>query len=160
MNKVIDSFLLASSILLLSTTGIQAQQQDGMESVKAANQAFYELISKEDMAGFETLWAHAPYVRAIHPVSQQVEKGWETVRATFQDIFDRYDNISVTMPEPQVRVGDKIAWVTGEELMSANDHSSGEAFSVTLLGTNVFEKAGDRWLMVHHHVSVAATPGK
>lgn len=158
MKSAIHSFWLSIGILLLGTSSIQAQDQEDEAQVAAANQAFYESISQEDMTWFETLWAHEPYVRAVHPVSLEVEKGWETVRGTFQNVFDWYDNIDVSMPEPQIRLGDRIAWVTGEEAMSAQHHDSGEAFSVTLLGTNVFEKVGERWLMVHHHVSKAATP--
>ena len=63
------------------------------------------------------------------------------------------------MPEPHLRVGDDVAWVTGEELFRAR-RSSGEAVEAALLATSVFEKSGDMWLMVHHHVSVAAPPPK
>jgi len=48
--------------------------------------------------------------------------------------------------------------VTGEEEFRAVRASSGEEISVTLLGTNVFEKMDGQWLLVHHHVSVAAKP--
>ena len=158
MKHVISSFLPIVCIALLSITGVEAQQQSDIESVRAANEAFYEFVSKEDMAQFETLWVHEPYARAIHPVSQQVEKGWKTVQSTFQDIFNRYDNLHSAMPNPQIRIGEKMAWVTGEEEFRATAVSSGEELSATLLGTNVFEKVGERWLLVHHHVSVAATP--
>jgi hypothetical protein len=33
---------------------------------------------------------------------------------------------------------------------------NGESFAFTALGTNVYEKRRDRWLIVHHHASKAA----
>lgn len=111
-------------------------------------------------AGIDALWVHESRVRAIHPLSRQVEKGWETVRSTFQDIVDRYDDLHSAMPAPQIRPSEQMAWVTGEEEFRATIASSGEKISATLLGTSVFEKVGNRWLMVHHHVSVAAAPDR
>lgn len=164
MSKARYSFLPITFVSLLVASGTEARQQgdtDGdMEDLRVANEAFYDSISGEDMARIDALWSHEPHVRAIHPVSLQVEKGWETVRSTFQDIVDRYDDIHSAMPVPQIRLGEKVAWVTGEEEFRATSVSSGQEISVTLLGTNVFEKVEDRWLMVHHHVSVAATPDK
>ena len=32
----------------------------------------------------------------------------------------------------------------------------GEPFEFTALGTNIYEKRGDKWLVVHHHASKAA----
>ena len=158
MKIALGSFLSIVCILVLGITSLEAQQQSDIEMVRAANKAFYKFISGENVAQFDKLWAHEPYVRAIHPVSPQVEKGWETVRAGFMAIFERYDNIHSAMPEPQIRVGDNVAWVTGEEEFRAVRASSGEEISVTLLGTNVFEKMDGQWLLVHHHVSVAAKP--
>ena len=75
----------------------------------------------------------------------------------WQKLFERFPEIEAGMPEPHLRVGDDVAWVTGEELFRAR-RSSGEAVEVALLATSVFEKSGNKWLMVYHHVSVAAPP--
>jgi ketosteroid isomerase-like protein len=123
------------------------------QRVHAANQAFYAAASARDMAQMDVVWAHEPYVRAIHPTNVHIDTGWEAVRAGFQTLFERYAEISVSMPQPHLRVGDTVAWVTGEEQFKAR-RSSGETVSATLMGTNVFEKSAGDWLMVHHHVSV------
>jgi ketosteroid isomerase-like protein len=107
----------------------------------------------------EAVWAHEPYVRTIHPTNRHVDAGWQAVRLGWQKLFGAFTEIEVRMPEPHLRVGDELAWVTGEETFRAR-RSSGEEVAATLLATSVFEKSGDRWLMVHHHVSVAAPPPK
>ena len=70
---------------------------------------------------------------------------------SWQNLFEGFIEISASMPEPDVRVGDKIAWVTAEEQFLGR-RSSGEEVSATLLGTSVFRARVGRWLMVHHHV--------
>jgi ketosteroid isomerase-like protein len=159
MYRIIGTLVLATGIALLGSR-VSAQQDGDLEGVKAANRAFdafYDAVSARDLAQMDAVWAHESYVRAIHPTSASVDAGWQMVRAGFQNLFEGFAEISVTMPEPSVRVAENFAWVTGEEPFKGRQ-SSGEEIAVTLLGTNVFERSGERWLMVHHHVSVAQPP--
>ena len=148
---------LAVGMMVLHDHTVAAQQGADVEEVKAANQAFYDAASARDLAQMDAVWAHEPYVRVIHPTNKRVDAGWEAVRASWQNLFEHYAEISVAMPEPHVRVGDKVAWVTGEEQFRGR-RSSGEEIAATLLGTSVFEQSGEEWLMVHHHVSVPPQP--
>jgi ketosteroid isomerase-like protein len=157
INQMIGVVLLATAVAPLGGRNVGAQQGADVPAVTAANRAFYEAVSARDLTRMDALWAHEPYVRAIHPTSQHVHVGWEAVRASWQDLFTAFPEIAGAMPDPQVRVGDKIAWVTGEERFRGR-RNSGEEVSVTLLGTSVFESSGDGWLMVHHHVSVPLRP--
>ena len=52
-----------------------------------------------------------------------------------------------------MRVNGDTAWVVGEESFRARLRS-GKEVDQTLLATSVFERIGDGWRMVHHHVSV------
>src|SRR5215217_9089052 len=79
-----------------------------------------------DLGRMEAVWAHEPYVRTIHPGNRHADAGWEAVRAGWQKLFERFAAIEAGMPEPHLRVGDDVAWVTGEELFRAR-RSSGEA---------------------------------
>jgi ketosteroid isomerase-like protein len=152
-----EILLLAVAIAALGGRDARAQQEADIEAVEAANRAFYEAASARDLMRMDAVWAHEPYVRAIHPTSQRVEAGWEAVRASWQRLFADFAEISVAMPEPHVRVGEGVAWVAGEERFRGH-RSTGEEVSATLLGTSVFESTGGGWLMVHHHVSVPPRP--
>jgi ketosteroid isomerase-like protein len=157
MPRVTSTLVLATAIAVLGGHSVGAQQGTDIEGVKAANQAFYVAASARDLAQMDAVWAHAPHVRAIHPTSPRVDVGWDEVRTGWQNLFGRYIEISVMMPDPHVPVSDTMAWVTGEDRFQAR-RNSGEEVSVTLLGTSVFEKSGGTWLMVHHHVSVPPRP--
>jgi ketosteroid isomerase-like protein len=157
MDHRTGTLVFAIGLAAFDVHGGRAQPPSDEQAVKAANQAFYTAASARDLVQMEAVWAHEPYVRAIHPMNMHVDAGWEAVRLGWQKLFGAFTEIEVSMPEPSLRVGDEIAWVTGEEPFRAR-RSSGEEVSATLLATSVFEKSGDRWLMVHHHVSVAASP--
>jgi ketosteroid isomerase-like protein len=159
MDRRIGPLVLALGLAAFGVHGGRAQPPSDEQAIKAANQAFYAAASARDLAQMEAVWAHEPYVRAIHPTNMHVDAGWEAVRLGWQKLFGSFTEIEVSMPEPDLRVGDDLAWVTGAEAFRAR-RSSGEAVVATLLATSVFERSGDRWLMVHHHVSVAARPPK
>jgi ketosteroid isomerase-like protein len=159
MDRRIGTLVLAAELAVFGGPSARAQQGAGEQEVKAANQAFYEAIVAHDLGQMDAVWAHEPYVRTIHPGNRHADAGWEAVRVGWQKLFERFPEIEAGMPEPHLRVGDDVAWVTGEELFRAR-RSSGEAVEAALLATSVFEKSGDKWLMVYHHVSVAAPPPK
>jgi ketosteroid isomerase-like protein len=158
ISRAAATLLLAVPIAALSGRSVGAQPGAAdVEAVEAANRAFYAAASACDLARMAAVWAHEPYVRVIHPTNQRVDAGWEAMRASWRDLFEAFAGISVTMPEPHMRVGDEIAWVTAEEQFRGR-RNSGEEVSATLLGTSVFENTDGKWLMVHHHVSVPPRP--
>ncbi len=157
MNRMQGPVLLAAMLVLVTGGGARAGQAADEQAVRAANDAFYAAITAHDPARLAAVWAHADYVRAIHPPDRQPDAGWEAVQASFDRLFASWSDIVAGMPEPSLRVGTDMAWVTGEELFQAR-RPSGEDVSTMLLGTSVFEKVDGTWLMVHHHVSVPPRP--
>lgn len=152
---VILSMALAVSLAvgIIGDHGLQAQQTADMEQVKAANQAFLDAFSALDLKRMEQIWSQEPHVRAIHPRSKEVSSGWEAVRKSWEEGFaGRFEQFSVSMQDVQVRVDQNVAWIVGAEQLQGR-REGGEAFTSTVLCTNVFEKRGGNWLMVHHHGS-------
>jgi ketosteroid isomerase-like protein len=142
----------AGLILMFGAAGLHAQQKTESEAVLAANHEFDKALSTRDVGAMDKAWAHEPYVIAIHPVSNAPLVGWEAVRKSWEQIFDRWAEISVSMKDPQVRVGQDVAWVFGVEILQGK-LKSGEAVRSTAFATNVFEKRDGRWSMVLHTAS-------
>ena len=105
----------------------------------------------------DQIWSHEPHVRVIHPVSKEVLSGWDAVRKSWEETFARFEQVTISMKDTQVLVGQHVAWIVGHE-QGQGRRSGGEVVTVTALATNVFEKQGDNWLMVHHHGSRPPTP--
>ena len=158
MKRTAVMLSMTLAVGLIGDHVLHAQQTADMEQVKAANQAFYEALSARDIKRMEQIWSHEPHVRAIPPASKEVLSGWEAVRKHWDEAFARSpEQVSVSMQDAQVRVDHNVAWIVGAEQIQARP-VGGEVVTWTGLATNVFEKQGGTWLMVHHHASRPPTP--
>jgi ketosteroid isomerase-like protein len=126
------------------------------EAVLNANQKFYEALSAGSIEGISAACAHDPDVTALHETSIEVALGWPAVLDTWKAVpFESFAELSCVMRKPAIKVHGSIARVAGLERVRGK-MKNGEAFAFTALGTNIYEKRGDRWLIVRHHASKAA----
>ena len=66
--------------------------------------------------------------------------------------FESFAELSCVMTNPAIKVQGTIARVARLERVRGK-MKNGENFAFS---TNVYEKRGDKWLIVHHHASKAA----
>ena len=145
----------ATGLALLAGPAL-AQQPADIEAVKAANAAFYAALSARDAKRMTGPWANKPYVVNIGPRSKAVESGYANAVTTYwENAFTNvFLELSASMTSTaQVQTDGKIAWVVGTE-HATGKNKAGEAFAFDTFATNVFEKEGDRWLMVSHHAGI------
>lgn len=120
-------------------------------AVREANELFYRSLSVKDLSIMESVWAHEPGVRCIHPGWDLLE-GWEMVRESWSLIFRNPARLLVTPSEIVIRHAGDMAWVSCLETIKAGN-------AVTLArATNLFVRARDGWKMVLHHAS-QVSPG-
>jgi ketosteroid isomerase-like protein len=124
--------------------------KERIEEVTRANQAFYDAFESLDIARMDRVWAHLEYVTCIHPGwSQRV--GWPAVRDSWVLIFNNTFSMKFELTEIQIQVAGDIAWVIcTENITSRQDDQPVES---RVLATNLYERIGDEWLMIHHHGS-------
>lgn len=130
---------------------------DDSAEVEEANDRFYRAFESRDLTGMDRLWAHSEHVRCIHP-GWGLLAGWEAVRQSWEAIFKDNREMRFSLGEIQTRVEGNLAWVTCTENILSQ--LRGEIAVASVLATNVFERRGGEWLMVHHHAShiLAAEP--
>jgi ketosteroid isomerase-like protein len=64
-----------------------------------------------------------------------------------------------TLTDVRVEVREDLAWVLCTENILSE--ARGNLSVTAILATNVFERRGEGWLMVHHHAShILAAPGE
>ena len=123
---------------------------DDVREVEEMNARFYRAFESLDIAEMETVWAKGDHVKCIHPGWALLE-GWDAIRASWEAIFRSTEETRFTLTNVSVRVDANLGWVTCTENILAQ---VGGKLSVTsVLATNLFERSGDRWLMIHHHAS-------
>jgi ketosteroid isomerase-like protein len=139
-------------VFLTATYGNVLAQSRDAEAIKAANTGFYAALSARDLAALDRVWDHKGQVFNIFGVSKTPMIGWNAVRTGYEDLYNRFSEISVNMPEPSIRQDGDCAVVIGVETQNVR-LPNGESASALLPATNVFVKRDGRWLMVHHHSS-------
>jgi ketosteroid isomerase-like protein len=129
-----------------------AQSSADVEAIKAANAGFYAALSARDAGALDRVWDHDRQVFNIFGVSKAPMVGWIAVKSGYEDLFDRFPELSVSMADPSIRQDADTAVVVGVETQRVR-LPNGEVASALLPGTNVFVKRNRRWLMVYHHSS-------
>jgi len=147
--------LLFVGMALRASDGISyAQQRSDSDNVNAAVNAFHAALSNLDIGKMQDVWAQQPYVVLINPRDKAPAIGWDAVKKDWQDaVFGFWAELKLSPKQaPHVHVDQTTAWTTGVVGVEGKN-KSGQALSFTIIETQVYEKHGDRWLMVSHHAS-------
>ena len=140
------------SLALLGICNASAETDPATKAIELANHQFDKALSARDVAEMENVWVRDAHVAAIHPSSKAPIVGWEAVRKSWETTFDRFSEIAVSMKDPQIRISQNVAWVVGVEAVQGK-LKNGDAAAFAAVTTNIFEKHGERWLMVFHSSS-------
>ena len=123
---------------------------DDAKEVHEANARFYRAFESLEISRMDQVWSHGDHVRCIHP-GWHLLSGWDAVRQSWEAIFTNSGEMRFSIADIDAHVAGNMAWVTcAENILS---HAHGQIAVTTLLATNMFEREGDRWLMIHHHAS-------
>jgi len=121
-----------------------------VDAVTAANEGFYEAFMSLEIDRMDAVWAHHDAVCCVHP-GWEMLVGWPAVRQSWEMIFANTERMRFETADVRVRAQGDVAWVAlTERLLSS---SGGVESGGEVVATNVFERAGDLWLMVNHHAS-------
>jgi ketosteroid isomerase-like protein len=124
--------------------------KERIEEVTRANEAFYEAFESLDIGQMDQVWAQQDYVTCVHP-GWSLRSGWPQVRDSWVLIFNNTFSMEFELTDLQVQVAADIAWVICVENITSKQ---GETLQESrVLATNLFERMGDEWKMIHHHGS-------
>ena len=131
-----------------------AEQRSDSDNVNAAINAFHAALSNLDIGKMQNVWAQEPYVVLINPRDKAPAVGWDAVKKDWQErVFGFWGELTLSPKQaPHVHIDQGTAWTTAVVGVEGKN-KSGQALSFTIVETQVYEKRGDRWLMVSHHAS-------
>jgi ketosteroid isomerase-like protein len=145
--------LLFAGFTLLAGDGI-AQPRSDRDNVNAAVDAFHAALSNLDIGKMQNVWAQEPYVVLVNPRDKAPAIGWDAVKKDWQDgVFGFWAELKLSPKQaPQIHINQGTASATGVVGVEGKN-KSGKALNFTIIETQVYEKRGDRWLMISHHAS-------
>jgi len=121
-----------------------------------ANARFYRAFEALDIHEMDRVWAHGPHVKCVHP-GWPLLTGWDAVRESWDTIFTNTEEMRFTLSNVSAAVGGDLAWVTCTENILSE--VAGRVSVTAILATNLFERDGGGWRMIHHHASHVLTGG-
>jgi ketosteroid isomerase-like protein len=120
------------------------------ELVLATNQAFYRAFEKKDIEAMEAVWSKGIGCLCIHP-GRDALKGWMAIRDAWERIFQNTSYLEIDMDILTVDVSGDLSYVVLIE--NVLQISNGQRLEAQSMATNLFERMGDRWYLMHHHGS-------
>ena len=145
------SAIPALGLALLPGSAV-AQQAADVDGVKAASKEFYAALAVLDNGeAMEKVWAHTPYITYVGPRAKNIIVGWDALNKYWQDTNKLFAERKPTLSDQHIHVNGNLAWEMGQE-SGTQKMKDGKEGPIDYITTNVYEKIGDRWLIVSHHV--------
>ncbi|HME97156.1 MAG TPA: nuclear transport factor 2 family protein [Methylomirabilota bacterium] len=120
------------------------------EGLVEANARFYRVFESQDLERMDAIWSHGDHVRCVHP-GWCLLAGWEAIRGSWETIFKNSTEMRFSLGDVHAHVEGGLGWVTCTENILSE--ARGNISVTSVLATNIFERHGAEWLMVHHHAS-------
>lgn len=119
--------------------------------VEEVNLAFYEAFTHLDVDRMGAVWSPSPHARCVHP-GWELVIGWQDIRQSWQEIFRTIDAIEFELEDVHVEVSGRSAWVNliAHVRIVTED---GDAFSASVVTTNIYEHLDGQWRMILHQSS-------
>ncbi|KAI3433936.1 hypothetical protein D9Q98_003738 [Chlorella vulgaris] len=124
---------------------LQRRRFDSRLAVEEANQRFYTAFQSGSLAKMSEVWGKGEHVQCIHPLCAciagrtAVMEGWKAILGS--------SRMKIEIEDVRIFASDTQAFVTCLEITESGE-SRGR-----IAATNVFEKQGGAWKLVHHHGS-------
>jgi ketosteroid isomerase-like protein len=124
-----------------------------LDEVRTANEQFWRAFSARDLWAMGRLWAKTENISAIFPAGSTPFVGWENIQESFRRSFAHNRDIRIESHVVGIQAeGGGVAWLVDSVRFEAVQTQTGQPIVMNrMLGSKVFEKSGDKWLLVHFH---------
>ena len=128
---------------------------DPFENIRGQYLCLLRLIG---LMGGDVLHTDDPghVARHLHHPGWSLRTDWPAVRDSWVLIFNNTFSMTFELTDVMAQVAGDMAWVVCVENITT--HQSDEPQQAKVLATNLFERIGDEWLLIHHHGSAVMGP--
>jgi len=135
-----------------------AASGDKADAAKAATDAIRRQIANytaaldgADLDLASQVWRTSPDVSFIHPAGHA--RGWEEVKGIYKFFGLSFSQRKLTVRDVSVRVNGETAWAEFYWHFAAKQSKDGAAVQTDGRETQIYERSGNRWQLVHVHYS-------
>jgi len=125
------------------------------DEVRKASNQFYAALNKMTSGNAQSLseiWSHNSAVTTMHPLGGR-QVGWDEVWGVWDQTGQLASEGHVVLEDQLIRVVGDLAYEIGVE--NAGFKIAGHQVSGQLRVTNIYQKEGGTWKIVHHHTDVS-----
>lgn len=119
--------------------------------VRNASNQFYAALNKMvngNPQSLSDIWSHDSAVTTMHPIGGR-QVGWQDVWETWDKTAQAASEGQVTLKDQLIRVAGDMAYEIGIE--NAGFSLAGHKVTDQVRVTNIYQKEGGTWKIVHHH---------
>jgi len=125
------------------------------DEVRNASNQFYAALNKMtngDAQSLSDIWSHNSEVTTMHPIGGR-QVGWK-------DVWDTWDQTAHVASEGQVKLQDQFIRVVGDLAYEIGVENAGfrladKKITDKVRVTNIYQKEGGTWKIVHHHSDIS-----
>jgi len=121
-----------------------------LQDVQTANAAFYRAFEKKDIVAMTDIWSQGTGSLCVHPGRSPLI-GWNAIRPSWEQIFKNTAYLEIDLDLITTELSGNLAYVVlTENLLQV---VQGRRINAQSLATNLFERMGGSWRLIHHHGS-------
>ena len=121
-----------------------------LPDILAANSAFYRAFEKRDIETMSAVWSKGSASVCIHP-GRSALVGWEAIADSWAQIFRGTQYLEIDTDIKATEISGDLAYVVLIE--TVRQVSNRRQVVAKSMATNIFERMGGRWYLIHHHGS-------
>jgi ketosteroid isomerase-like protein len=152
------AFCLCSAIVFtLSCAACGDKADDAQVATDAIRQQIAKYAAALDAADIDLasqVWRTSAEVSFIHPAGHA--RGWEEVKRIYKFFGSSFSERKLTVRDVSVHVKGQSAWAEFYWHFAAKQSKDGSAVQTDGRETQIYEKAGNNWRLVHVHYSAPA----
>ncbi|HKJ44108.1 MAG TPA: nuclear transport factor 2 family protein [Sunxiuqinia sp.] len=126
------------------------------DEVRKASKQFYAALNEMtsgDASSLKEIWSHNATVTTMHPIGGR-QVGWDEVWKAWDQTAQVASDGNVELQNQLIRVVGDLAYEVGVE--NATFKIAGNQANGQVRVTNIYQKEGGSWKIVHHHTDVAS----
>jgi len=149
--------LCVAIALTVSCASSRNKADDAKAAADAIRQQIERYTAALDAADIDLasqVWRTSAEVSFIHPAGHA--RGWEEVKEIYKFFGSSFSERKLTVRDVSVHVNGDTAWVEFYWHFVAKQSNDGSAVQTDGRETQIYNKAGNRWQLVHVHYSSPA----